>query len=84
MTPLYNTDQALWENYRTNYPTKFLVLHDNGGVTNANECLAFFNDQDHAKKVFTDAGYRIKKAPKDFGERALFALATDFPRKSGE
>jgi len=75
MTPCFNTDLALWENYREQYPDKSLVLHDNGGVTQGRECLAFFNDQDHAKKVFTEAGYRIKKAPKDFGDRTLFALA---------
>lgn len=75
MTPLFNTDRALWENYRVAYPEKFLVLHDNGGVTNKFDCLAFFNDQDHARKVFTEAGYRIKKAPKDFGDRTLFALS---------
>ena len=75
MNPCFNTDRALWENYRISYPEKFLVLHDNGGVTNKRECLAFFIDQDHSKRVFTEAGYRIKKAPKDFGERTLFALA---------
>ena len=75
MNPCYNTDLALWENYREQFPEAYLVLHDNGGVVrHPREVLAFFNDQDHAVKTFTEAGYRIKKAPKDFGSRTLFAL----------
>ena len=75
MTPLYNTDLALWENYRANYPDKFLVLHDNGGVTQGRECLAFFIDQDQAKKTFRKAGYKVRKYKGHFGNSAYLAIA---------
>jgi hypothetical protein len=62
MTPLYNTDLALWENYREQYPNRSLVLHDNGAVSFGRDCLAFFNDQDESKKLFKSAGYKVQKA----------------------
>jgi hypothetical protein len=75
MTPCFNTDRALWENYREQYPDKPLVIHDNGGVSQGRECLAFFIDQDQAKKTFRKAGYKVRKAKGDFGNFTYLATA---------
>jgi len=63
----FNTCSILWNNHMNSFPNKMLTIHDNGGVTLGNECVAMFPNYAEAKKCFGKAGYKVRRAPKHIG-----------------